>query len=109
FAQSRQAGHLVSFQVLEDLRVDGQTALEVFLGDAGEQLAAQLRRDTLDAFDQRSRRRAEQNALGAAVTLHRLTADQPLALQGVEQPGQRRPFHTYLSSQLALGWFMIEA
>ncbi|MNJ74632.1 hypothetical protein D3C77_716000 [compost metagenome] len=76
---------------------------QVFLGNAGEQLLAHLRRNRLDAFDQRTRRRAEQDELGAAVLERSLTMNQPLRFKAVQQTGQCRPFDGDALRQLALG------
>ncbi|MNV85972.1 hypothetical protein D3C71_1799670 [compost metagenome] len=76
---------------------------QLFIVDTGEEFFTQLGGNRLDLFDQRLRWRAQGDFLGAAIFRHRLSTDQALGLETVEQPGQSWPFDSHTLRQLTLG------
>jgi len=82
---------------------------QVFIVNANEQFMAQGSGNGFDLFDQWPGRRTEDNLLRPTVFHHRLTLDQALGFQAVQQPGQSRPFHTDALRQLTLGRRLFEA
>ena len=82
---------------------------QLVLVDADEKFMAQRGSDCLDFFDQRPRRCTQNDFLSPSIFDHRLTQNQPLSFQTVEQTRKGRPFDANTLRQLTLRRCFFEA
>lgn len=85
------------------------TTAQVLLINTGKHFMAELGGNSLDLLDQRLRLGLQGNLLGTAIFRYGYSGHQALAFQAVEQPRQRRPFHSDTLRQFTLSGHFCEA